>query len=429
MMGGYTMRAAVLGIGVAMAALMAGSAMASQGAEPVGNDPVQKAMAGTGVANPQNAMSQTLNPASLTDVGDDLAIGLTLFSPLRGYTVTGPGFVAPGPTSGTVSSGDNMFLLPDAAYSRAINADTSWGAAFYGAGGDNTDYAGSIANGSCGGGTGVFCGGAAGVDLKQVFLTVGLAHKFGPVSVGVAPVFAAQQFSAGGLGVFAPFSLHPAALTDNGADYAYGVGARLGVIFHAAPNFRIGLDGTTPIKMSKFSKYAGLFANGGELDIPGDVSAGVSVDVSPAVTLSADYKHIFYSGVAAVSNSSQIPLPFGSNGGPGFGWADVDVFALGAEWRATKALTLRAGYAHNTNPIRSRDVTLNILAPGVVTDHFTAGFGYKVGDHSTVDFSAQFMPTSSTTGIEVSPAGANPGRNISLHMHQFELALGYSYRW
>ena len=90
-----------------------------------------------------------------------------------------------------------------------------------------------------------------------------------------------------------------------------------------------------------------------------------------------DYKHIFYSKIPSVGNSSAIPLPFGASGGPGFGWHDVDVFKIGAEWRASPAWTLRAGYAHNTNPIKSTDVTLNIIAPGVVTDHITGGFATR----------------------------------------------------
>ena len=40
------------------------------------------------------------------------------------------------------------------------------------------------------------------------------------------------------------------------------------------------------------------------------------------------------------------PSLFGAPNGPGFGWSDVNAIAVGLEWRATKDLTLRAGYAH-----------------------------------------------------------------------------------
>ncbi len=145
--------------------------------------------------------------------------------------------------------------------------------------------------------------------------------------------------------------------------------------------------------MTNFDKYRGLFANHGEFDIPGNVTVGVAVDVMPMLTLMLDYKHIFYSSIASVGNSSQIPLPFGATNGPGFGWHDVDIIKIGAEWRVSPIWTLRVGYAHNTNPIRSTDVTLNILAPGVVTDHITGGFSYKITPASTIDFAATSFPS------------------------------------
>ena len=102
----------------------------------------------------------------------------------------------------------------------------------------------------------------------------------------------------------------------------------------------------------------------------------------------------------------------GLSNGPGFGWHDVDVIKFGAEWRASPVWTFRAGYAHNTNPIRSTDVTFNILAPGVVTDHFTGGFAYKANANSTFEFAAAYVPSHSVSGPELWTAipGANPGK-------------------
>ncbi len=95
------------------------------------------------------------------------------------------------------------------------------------------------------------------------------------------------------------------------------------------------------------------------------------------------------------------PALLGLPNGPGFGWHDVDVFKFGAEWRATPTWTWRVGYAHNTNPIKSTDVTFNILAPGVVTDHITGGFAYRV-DRATrrVEFAAAYVPSHSVSGPE-----------------------------
>ncbi len=411
--------------GVVAAACFGGSAQATEGYFQPGYSAIQKSLAGTGVANPEDAMTLAVNPAGLASVGQEAQIGFSLFSPSRQYTVSGgPGFVAPG----TVKSGWGSFLIPGMAYSQPIDADSSWGIAMYGNGGMNTDYPASTPNPACGGGSGVYCGGKAGVNLNQLFVSVGYAWKSGNLSLGVAPIFALQMFSANGLGAFAAISASPANLTDNGISYSYGGGVRAGAMWSATPTLRLAISGSTPMWMSKFDKYKGLFADGGSFDIPGSFTAGLAWDASPDWTLMADYKHIFYSSVNSVGNSTVFTgVPFGANGGPGFGWSDVDVISLGAEWRATPGWTLRAGYAHNTNPVGPNDVTLNILAPGVVTDHISAGFSGRVDDHSIIDVAAMYVPTNTVSGIEVTPFGPNPGRTIQLSMHQWDFTVGYRY--
>ncbi|MGE3246426.1 MAG: OmpP1/FadL family transporter, partial [Beijerinckiaceae bacterium] len=420
--------------GIVAAVAIAPAAFATEGYFQAGYGARSKALAGSGAADSRDAMSLSVNPAGLVDVDDQLNAGASLFMPYRGYDVTGPGLIAPGFTpGGKVNSSRNVFGIPYFGYSRHITPDSAWGVAIYGNGGMNTTYR-MPANVNCGGGFGVFCGGKTGVDLNQAFVTVGYAHRFGNLSVGIAPVFAFQMFKAYGLLPFAGVSSNPLALSNNGYDKSIGGGVRGGVQWKVAPNFRIGLSGSTQMYMQKFDKYAGLFADGGKFNVPANITAGVAWDVRPDVTLMMDYKRIFYSGVGAVSNASNVPLPLGFPGGPGFGWKDVDVVSVGAEWRVNPVWTLRAGYAHNTNPVTARDVTLNLLAPGVVTDHFTAGLNYKLSPNSSIDVAAMYVPTHRVTGIEVTPPppngiGANPFRTVSLRMHQFELTVGYNYKF
>ncbi len=413
---------------VFMCGLLAVPAQATEGYFMPGYSATQKALAGTGIANPEDAMTLALNPAGLVSVGDELEVDVSLFSPRRKYTATGPGFVAPGGmSSGTVESRNNYFLVPGVAYSHPIDANSSWGIAMYGNGGMNTDYP-AVANASCPTGySGVFCGGKTGVNLNQMFISAGYAFKFGSLSLGVAPTFVLQMFSANGLGIFGMYGLSsdPADLSDNGIDYSYGGGIKAGAIWSVTPTLRLAVSGSTPMWMTKFSKYKGLFAGGGGFDIPANVTVGVAFDATPDVTLMADYKHILYGGVESVSNSMSNPELFGSDDGPGFGWDDVDVISAGIAWKPMSDLTLRAGYAHNNNPIDTDDVTINIMAPGVVTDHFSAGFSQQIAEHSTIDFAALYVPVHSISGIEVTPFGANPYRTINLSMSQMDFTIGY----
>ena len=390
----------------------------------------QSGLAGAGVADSRDAMALSLNPAGLVDVGRQFQAGVGMFRPYRDYTATGTALVAPGHQESDMT----FFLMPNMAYSSPIDANTSWGWALYGNGGMNTTWPNvpntSVGCGMFGNNPGAFCGGAAGVDLMQAFLSFGYAKRMGAFSVGIAPTIALQRFKATGLSAFATYSSDPANLTDRGYDYSYGGGLRVGAEWSVAPNVRLGFSGQTPMWMTSLDKYAGLFADKGNFDIPANITAGVAWDVTAALTLMLDYKHIFYSSVASVGNTgSVIPVAsLGTASGPGFGWKDVDVVKFGAEWRMSPVWTWRIGYAHNTNPIKSEEVTLNILAPGVVTDHFTGGFSYAMAPNMKLDFAAMYVPKHSVSGTEVLPQGfvATPG-TINLEMHQYQFSFGLTY--
>lgn len=423
--------AGAAGVGfLALATFAVGEAQATEGYFQYGYGARQGALAGAGVADSRDAMSLSLNPAGLVNVGRQFQFGASIFMPYRSYTATGTAFVAPG----RYDSKDNIFAVPNIAYSSPIDLNSAWGIALFGNGGMNTNWP-NMTNTSpgCGGGTGVFCRSTLGVDLMQAFVAVGYAYRNGALSVGVSPVAAIQRIKVEGLGAFAGVSSSAANLTDKGYDYSYGGGVRGGVQWSVAPNFRIGLSGQTPVWMTKFDKYSGLFAEGGKFDIPANLTAGVAWDATPTLTLMVDYKRIFYGSIKSIANPMSSPGLLGQSNGPGFGWHDVDVIKLGAEWRTTPAWTWRVGYAHNTNPIQAPDVTFNILAPGVVTDHFTGGFAYKSSVNSTWEFAAAYVPSQRVSGPEkccaAPPFATTAGSNIELKMHQFQFTLGYTYNF
>lgn len=413
---------------VAALSFGAGTAGATEGYFQTGYGTIQKAQAGAGVANPEDAMTLSTNPAGLVHVGNQFNMAFTLFSPRRDVTVTGPGFITPGKTN----SDSNYFLMPNMAYSRQIDAQSAWGVALFGNGGMNTNYpamarpAGSCPPGTPG--TGLFCFGRAGVNLEQMFLTVGYARKMGDFSIGIAPIIAMQKFRAMGIQSFGGFSSDPAHLSNTDNDYTYGAGLRVGVLWSLQPGLRLGLTGTTPIWSTKMEKYAGLFADGGSFDIPGEISTGLAWDATKELTLMLDWRHIFYSQVGAIGNSSTGlgPGSLGSPGGPGFGWSDVDAISIAASYKATKDLILRAGYSHNTNPIRSRDAMFNIFAPGLVTDHLSAGASYQVTPNSGLELAVGYVPRHSVTGVTPAALG---GQTVRLSMEQWEVSMGYTYKF
>jgi long-chain fatty acid transport protein len=408
---------------VTVISIAGGGAQATDGYFQYGYGARQGGLGGAGVADSRDAMSLSLNPAGLVDVDHQLQAGAALFAPFRGYTGTGTGFVAPG----TIDSSSNYFVVPNIAYSKPIDLDSAWGVAMFGNGGMNTTYKNVTNTTGCPGG-GVFCAGDAGVDLIQAFISAGYARRFGAFSVGVAPVAAIQRIKVDGLGAFAASSSDAANLTDRGYDWSYGGGVRGGLQWNVTNNVRLGFSAQSKMWMTKFSKYSGLFAEQGSFDIPANLTAGIAIDVMPNFTWMVDYKRIFYSQIASIGDSSAITGAgvLGTSNGPGFGWSDVSVIKIGAEWRYSPTWTFRTGYSHNTNPISSSDVTLNIIAPGVVTDHITAGFSYKMTKNTTFDFAAAYVPRSSVSGSVPATSG---GGTVELEMNQYQFTAGLTYQF
>jgi long-chain fatty acid transport protein len=417
-------RACVCSLALAAAS---GGARATEGYFVEGVSARDQALGGAGMANPADALTNANNPAGLVDVGHQFNGDISAFMPSRQYYASpGPGFVAPG----TVSSSRDVFAIPAIGYSLPLNADQAFGFSMNGNGGMNSTYAGNTRNPNCASlgssSQGVFCGGRAGVDLNQALISVGYAQRFGNVSLGIAPTFVTQLFSAYGLRAFSSMSSNPANLTDRSVAWSFGAGVRAGALYRVNEQFSVGLAGSSPIWATGFTQYSGLFAQGGGFNVPGTIGAGVSYKVLPTFAVMLDWKHIFYSSVKSIGNQMTAPYLLGSDNGAGFGWRDVDVIALGLEWKYSDAITLRTGYAHNTQPITANNVTFNILAPAVVTDHISGGFTYNLNRNSGIDFAIVYALHASVTGPEITSQGPT-GRSITLSMSELQLTLGYTY--
>ncbi len=411
-------------VAAAATLLMMSTASATEGYFSHGYGARQSAMGGAGVADATDAMALSLNPAGIVGSGDQATLGLTLFSPRREFTVTGdPGFLP----LGTTESGSEYFPIPNIGYVHQIDDRSAFSIAAYGNGGMNTSWPNvSRALAECGGGSGIFCGGSAGVNLSQLFVTAGYARRLTDnFTVGIAPIFAFQMFEANGLVAFSGFSADAAHLTNNATDTSMGFGGRIGAEWAITDRFRVGGTYQTVISMSELDDYAGLFEGQGSFDIPSNYQLGVALDATPELTIVLDWRHINYSDVDAVGNSTAVPKPFGSTGGPGFGWDDVDAFKAGVEMQANPELIVRLGVAFNNNPIGSEDVMLNVLAPGVMEQHYTAGFSYQAGPSNALDFAVMYAPESTVSGPD--PFDMSGTRSIELSMTQFAVTLGWTH--
>jgi long-chain fatty acid transport protein len=293
---------------------------------------------------------------------------------------------------------------------------------------------------NCGAGpANMLCGsGTLGVDVSQLIIAPTLAYKLNAQhSVGIALLLGYQQFEAVGLQAFdnapgfPPFTGAPGSVTNNGYDSSTGVGVRLGWQGRFGDTLSLGAAYAPKMKMGEFDKYKGLFAEGGNFDIPSHYSFGVAFMPAPGWTLAADYSRINYSDVPSVSNPSSAQAPLGAPNGPGFGWQDVDVFKLGVAWQLNDAWTLRAGYNKGDNPISSADVTFNILAPGVMEEHYTLGFTVALDKNHEITGAYMYAPRQTVTGSSLFNAvlGAGAAGTETIGMKQSAIGIAWGYRF
>ena len=454
-----TFKRTLLAAAITGATLAAGTAHATNGYFSHGFGVKSMGMAGGGVAFANdNAMIMATNPAGITDVSNQVHGDLSWFAPDRGYsfsTKAGGMEVA----AGSGDSDRDAFYIPSLGFAYALTDRDSVGIAVYGNGGMNTKFpadSGNYLGDPRIPADGAYGDGVAGVDLEQMFISPTYARTFmeDKLSVGVSALIVRQKFSAKGLGNFnqtggvaqamglPSFSVDGDNMTNRGHDHAWGYGGKIGVTFKPTDMITLGASYQTKIRTEEFEKYSGLFAEGGDFDIPSTWAVGLAADVTDDVTVTFDYQRINYGDIKSISNPSteylmdfmmagEMDKRLGGSNGAGFGWDDINVYKLGVQWQATPQLQLRAGWNRGDNPISSEDALFNTIAPGVIENHYTAGFSYAFNQNHEIHGAFMYAPEVDVKGKNDLLAGLQPGveQDLEIHMKQYEATIGYTYKF
>ena len=459
---------------------IASDTFATDGYFSNGQGTKNKGFAGAGIAYLHSPFSAAINPAGLGFIGKKFSfeVSVGMFNPNRKYTIIG----APtqpqnwpyegrqmmlGLTEGTVESGTSIFIVPAVALTYQLGEKNTIGLNFYGNGGMNTDYdtktyyseiinsfGDPMPNGFPNPMTHVTK--PTGVNISQMFLSLTYARQIGEKhSIGISPIFAYQTFEAKGLEAFRDMGSagmpgmavdRSAYVTNNGTASSTGFGFKIGYQGELFDGFRLGASFQPKMKMSKFDEYKGLFAEEGGFDIPANWTAGIAYDITNDITVLFDVKQIMYSQVKSIANpmvaSEMMPMipnpdmtspenaympnpnfvPLGSDNGAGFGWEDMMIFKLGAEFRQVENWQFRFGFSYGKQPIQESEVMFNILAPAVNDSHVSLGFTRKLGDH---DINLAITHALSNTVKGVNPF--DPAQQIELNMNQWEIDLGFTF--
>jgi len=446
-------------------------------------------LAGTIVSNPQDAMAASVNPAGMGLVGERIDAGMMFFSP--GDRSAKLETSAYGATYDVEDkSRRNLFFVPSLGFTRKVNDRLTWGVSMYGNGGMNTTYDLNIYNETAGflgaitpppGGPGfppnqvpegttpndLFEAGGSGrpvqdvntlgVDLAQGIIAPTLSFKVHEKhTLGASLLIGIQRFSAYGLGNFqcftqtgqsspagaascaasgGAFSATPSdGLTNNGHDWSYGAGVRVGWIGEVHPRLTLGAAVASKVYMTKFDDYDELFAEDGKFDIPANFTVGLTYKPMTALSLSFDFQRIYYEGVDSISNPGPVYVPgagpgipsggglLGTNDGLGFGWENINVYRVAADYRYNNEWNFRAGYSYNDQPIPDDQLLFNILAPATPKMHATVGFTYRPNSNSEWNFA--YMHAFEEKVSSSQTAFGVPGE-IKMFQNAFDLSYSY----
>lgn len=428
----------------------AGAALATNGMNLEGYGPISASMGGASFAYDNGNAAVMNNPATLGLMGQgnrlDIAVGML-----------GPDVsmsVGPGPRA---NSGGDAYFMPAVGWTKKDGA-FSYGVAMFAQGGMGTEW------------DSVAFTGAYSPDGNPMRSELGVGRLIAPLAYEVNPnlviagsldfVWAMMDLKmaltpgqglacgamvtncaslpapvVGLLGALAYGRLDFSDSSDyTGKAKATGFAGKLGFTYKASPTVTIG--GTYHSKTSlgdmETSSNGASFTTDISPTTPGKITVvdfqwpetyglGIAVQATPSLLVAADVKHIGWSNVMknfhmTFSSPALGPVPIDMVMPQN--WDDQTIFQLGVSYKATPALTLRAGASFSDNPIP--DSTMNFLFPAIEKNHYTAGLGYAFSPDSEINFSMQYAPKVNQT---------NPAGPVTVSHSQTSWQLMYSKRF
>jgi long-chain fatty acid transport protein len=335
--------------------------------------PIARAMGGVGVAAPQDALSAVFsNPAAMCFgpycPGSEFNFDATVFMPSAETKIK---VDAMGINTGWEESDSDMYLIPALAIAVPITDKLRFGFAGYGVSGLGVDYNDKFdLNPTPGTGT------------QDVYTDLSIMKIAPNIAYLVTPNFSIGASLHVNMGVL---DLD----YKDGTSTGWSIGGQIGAIYKTGP-VSLGLVYVTPQKIDH-EGVADLDGDGSaddlELESPQSVGFGIAFEpIQQVLLIEADVKWLNWSDAAGYED---------------FGWEDQWVFNIGAQYKPTSKLALRAGYNYGKNPVEEHNGWEGVLSPtvnvqgkdvnrfqyevlritgfpAIVEHHITAGIGYQI---------------------------------------------------
>ena len=381
-----------LAVAAAAGLTFSSGAFATNGILQAGNGMVAHGFGGAGLSNAGEAAAGMDNPALISQTGDALGVGWSIFMPDREWAAPAYGI--------TAKSDSKMFSIPQVAFTSKINDSLNWGIMAYALGGMNTDYR-----------TDLFSGNPSTVDLSGMIVAPTMSWALNKnISFGGSLLIAYENFR--GRNVLGSGN------ADEGSTTGYGV--KLGADWKITDGIAVSAMVQPKISMGEITWWKNFVSTAPNapsdtaLTTPNEFGIGSKFAIGKNVDILADVLYYQWTSVDVFKF---------------FGWEDQTVLKLGAEFRPSDKLALRAGLNYGKSPIQgdvlppagggfATAVMLNSYFPAVSEYHFTVGMGYKMDKNMA--FNAYYLYSPKTTiSDSITPV------EISMSQNAFGLGVNY----
>jgi len=394
----------------------------AQGIVIPGVGPVNRSMAGTGVAAPLDAAGAIhWNPASISGMkSSEFIIGAELLylSTYVGSTVEANAFgpeVPPVPLSGETRSDSGVSILPTVAVVFQPE-DSRWtfGLGMFSIGGFGINLPGSSAaapqNPIL---SPAFGSGPVYSKLAVLQLAPTAALKLTDrLSIGFAPTVDIAD-AALDPNPFASPLLGPPEATHTRT--IWGLGFQAGIYYETENCWHLGASYKSP-QWFEEATYYGTTALGEprtdtlKVTCPAIISLGAAYSGIPRTVWAVDLRYLDYS-------NSQL---FGDDTGyrpdgawTGLGWQSVFSLATGIQYQLTDALSLRVGYCYCDNPIPDENTFFNIASTAIYQHIISVGASWNVTCRTSLVLAYLKAFENSISGPWVNELGAVPGTSVT----------------
>jgi long-chain fatty acid transport protein len=430
----------LLPLAVALVAALPAAARATDGHFLHGVGAVNSALGGAAVASNASLLGSFFsNPAGLASfAGTNLEMGFEMMKPER--TVTS----SYGPMKGSTTSASEFTPIPAFGFSTKLNNGVVVGLAGLGIGGFGVNYPADPTNpilmprpygfGQVYSNFGLMKIVPAVAWSASPKLRLGVALNVDWATLAVNPMpTASPAVDPGPDAQYNTMDDRAYYSSAAAADGAFGFGLQAGLQYQVNDKFSVGVAYTSPQMFEDF-EYTAVYENPNlntfntprtfsfRMDAPAIYAAGLAWNVSPKLQTAADVKFYTYSSTKGFDESG-----YNADGSvKGFGWDDIMVVALGAQYAATDKVTLRGGYNYSGNPIPDEMSMFNLPAPAIVQHNISAGLGYKVRPGLEINLAGYVALENEITGPMMRPM-AVPNTSVTNAMSEKSVLLGFTF--